>query len=120
MMSPSQVTDDLRRRLANLAATADEQIQYLQSLGPFSVDELALELEETLALSWIPLDAGALKPDQLVYARSVDDILKEFSGQRNAHLWTEHGLASSEEWKRVRVAAKKALQALADDAELAE
>jgi hypothetical protein len=99
------VLEDLRFRLANLAAEAPEQIRYLKSLGPASIDELALEFEEALHLTWIPLESGAVTREQLAGARTVDDLLKSFSGQANAEKWTEEGLASAEEWKKVRLAA---------------
>jgi hypothetical protein len=110
MMSPSEVLDDLRLRLVHLAADPVDQIGYLKSIGPISVDELALELDEALRLTWIPQEAGAVTDDQLGPALGVRDMLRELASQ-HPELWTEEGL-TSEEWDRVRAAARDALQAL--------
>jgi hypothetical protein len=110
MMSPSQVVADLRLRLVHVAADPAEQISYLQSIGPISVDELALELGEALDLAWIPREAGVVTGDQLGPALGVRDMLRELSSQ-HPELWTQEGLASAE-WDRVRKAARDALQAL--------
>ncbi len=99
-------------RLANLAAEAPDQIRYLRSLGQVSVDELALEFDEALRLAWIPLNAGTVTEEQLAGARLVDDMLDSFSGQANPEIWTEDGLDTGEEWKKLRLAAKEALRTL--------
>ncbi len=112
MMNSDQVLDDLGLRLANLAADASDQIRYLQSLGPISVDELALELEEALAVTWIPIQAGVVTEEQLESARSVDALLDAFSGPENADKWTPEALVTANEWKQVRIAAKEALRQL--------
>jgi len=49
MMNADEVLSELRLRLANLAAEAPDQIRYLRSLGQVSVDELAIELDDTIA-----------------------------------------------------------------------
>jgi hypothetical protein len=110
-MSPSDVLGDLTRRLRHLAADPTEQLSYLHSIGPISVDELALELGEALDLAWIPLEAGAVTPDQLAPARSLRGMLGALASKR-PDLWTEDGLRSAEEWDGVRLAAREALQAL--------
>jgi hypothetical protein len=110
--SASDVLDDLNTCLSHLAAEAPDQIRYVRSLGRVSVDELALDLDDTLQLAWIPLEAGAVTEDQLAGARMVDDLLASFSGQANAEKWTEDGLTSAEEWKEVRLAAREAIRSL--------
>jgi len=111
-MSASQVVDDLKLRLANLAAEAPEQVRYLRSIGRVSVDELALEFDDAMRLTWIPLEAGVITDQQLAGARLVDQILHTLSGRENAEKWTEDSLEHAEEWVRVRIAAKEALRAL--------
>jgi hypothetical protein len=96
--------------LVHLAANPVEQIKYLQSIGPISVDELALELGEALDLTWIPLQSGTITSDQLAPAQAVREMLRAL-GSQHAELWTLEGL-TAEEWSRVRIAAKEALQAL--------
>lgn len=112
MKSASEVLDELKASLSNLAAEAPEQIRYLRSLGRVSVDELALELDDVLRLAWIPLEADAVTEEQLAGARLVDHMLDGFSGQENAEKWTEEALVSAEEWRMVRLAAKEALKTL--------
>lgn len=112
MMDAPQVVAELRRCLSNLAADAGAQIRYLHSLGPVSVDELALELGEALDVTWIPLEAGAITSTQLLPAQGVRDLLNEISGPEYEDLWTEEGITRSERWETVRRAAKEALDAL--------
>jgi len=112
MMDAAGVLRELRRCLANLAADANGQVLYLRSLGPVSVDELALELGEALDTTWIPVEAGAITSSQLQPAQRVREILKEMSGPKYEDLWTEEGLAKSGRWEAVRQAAKEALGTL--------
>ena len=87
-------------------------MRYLRTIGDVSVDELALEFDEAMNLIWIPLETGDIIDEQLVGAHKVDELLLSFSGRSNADKWTEDALATSEEWRRVRAAAKEALKTL--------
>jgi hypothetical protein len=112
LMSPTEVVDQLRRRLQILAANSTEQVGHLQATGGASVDELALDLDDALSLAWIPIRASVVTTDQLAGARHVDELLDSFSGRQNADLWTYEALASAEVWARVRAAAREALRTL--------
>ena len=95
----------LRDALGNLAATADDQIAYIEA-SRVSYDELALELDAVLGavLGYNLVGDGAA--DAL---KAVDLALTHISGRHNAALWTAGGLRERAEWVEIRRLARSAL-----------
>ena len=112
-MGDTWVIDELRRVLALLAAPGDEQLAYLRRLGPVSVDELGLEFDDIARAA-----RAALREHEVATAlAALDDELSRMSGQENAALWTDQGVATSPAWATVRDLASRALRLLDRPAE---
>ena len=103
----------LRHALATLAAPAAEQIEYLRGLGPVSVDELGLELDDISGAALAALKAaGRITVDGIASVEALGRELQRMSGSHNARLWTEEALVSASEWIAVRRLAAEALHAI--------
>ncbi len=91
---------NLRQTLERLAASGDEQREYLQQIGSFpSLDELALEFDD---------EFQCVRAVASVALGKVDEQLSIMSG---ADLWKPEALDGNE-WARVRVLAGAALMEL--------
>ncbi len=98
-MTPALLVSALR----TLAASAENQAAYLETLGVTpSCDELALDLEDALGQQGLPPEFDAA-------VREVGAQLDEMSGQETAALWHVDALKSAEDWELVRRLAAKAL-----------
>lgn len=95
-----------------LALDAVQQEAWLASLGPVSVDELALEFTDRYLLVPQWTDAGWLPRDAEATFGAVDAALSTMSGAENAHLWTIEAVHRAREWANVRELAAHALRAL--------
>lgn len=105
--------DELRRfewSVRALAQPADLQLQLYPSFVCHA-DELALEFEEHYALV-LALPEDTMSLEQRSAIAGLDEFLSSMSGERNADLWTEHGLRYAAEWNRVRALARDILQAM--------
>lgn len=100
------------RATAVLALSAAQQEAWLASLGPASVDELALEYGERHLLLPQWTQAGWLPSEAVPAFDAVDAALSAMSGAENAHLWTAEALHRAQEWAHVRELAAQVLQAL--------
>jgi len=105
---------NIRRTLANLAAAADKQLDYLKSVGDNAecVDELALEFHDDLLYLKQFIKQGRLSQEAAQAVSTVDDLLDRMSGEQNARLWTTDALVSASEWAEVRKLAADALALL--------
>lgn len=101
---------ELRRTLANLAASADTQERYLTELGVGKLaDELALEFEAVATRIGQAVRADRMSLDTAMACHALNGILDAMSGEANRHLWSFAGLESPE-WGIVRNYAGVTLQ----------
>lgn len=96
--------------LQALAIDAESQL----SLYPQFVvkaDELVLDFDNWYGVAKPDLEAEAtLEAKRSLQA--LDEFIDSISGQPFAHLWTEEAVLSSEEWKKMRLLAQAACNAL--------
>ena len=100
------------RALGVLAAAAEQQEAWLDSLGPvasWNVSELGLEFDDGRLLMEQWIDAGWLSPESRAPIEALDSMLEEMSGEGNAALWTREALSQHEAWRKVRTLAMSAL-----------
>lgn len=103
----------LQDALTALASDADAQLRYLKDQGvPGCIDELALDYDDMAAAANDMLQVGEIDIDQRDCIKSLNEFLKHFSGESNAHLWTPDALQSAAEWKQVRSMARNCLELL--------
>lgn len=105
-----------------LAATADEQNAYLESiLGQFSSDskgwgygniELALELEDMFRAVPDMLSEGEITQEEIAAIQPVASLLELWGGEGNADFWKREALWSDPRWDEVRAHARKTLEVL--------
>ncbi|MBI3298836.1 MAG: hypothetical protein HYZ75_11770 [Elusimicrobia bacterium] len=113
MADTDEALRELEASLGRLAAPAEEQLAYLNSLGTGELaDELALELHDDLLAV-----KGCAEPDLRDSAAmravvEVDDALQRMSGAANERLWRPEGLRAAEEWAALRLLAAAALARL--------
>ncbi len=92
---------DLQVVLARLAAPATEQRSYLEKLGVSpSLDELALEFDDVMALVPQLLKEGHLTDAQVETMHAVDRKLSEMSN--HPLLWEVKALAKHPDWEEIR------------------
>lgn len=104
---------ELEVSLGRLAAPADEQRAYLESLGTGALaDELALEFHDDL-LAVMGSAGPKLRDSAAMRAvAEVDDALRNMSGPANERLWRPEGLRTAKEWAALRRSAAAALKRL--------
>ncbi len=114
----SLVLHELILALRNLAAEPGEQAQYLNKLhrfapitkqewNEFNVDELALELEDSIFILDVAPDG--LSSDFIEAVKALDSKLDRMSENGQSELWSVRGLKHREEWREVRGLAQTAL-----------
>lgn len=109
----SKRVDELRCTLERLSASPITQIAYLSSLGVVPcADELALELNDLVAIVPEFVEQGILTGEQAERIRAVDRHLAAMTAKGDCDLWTEDALRSLPEWEVVRALARAALQDL--------
>ena len=88
----------LKESVDRLAAPPDVQNRYIAN-GHFHHDELALELDGVReAATW----QCELPDDAVAALAALDGQLLLMSGQENAELWTDEGVATAQQWQVVR------------------
>ncbi len=113
-MNEIDLTNQLQQALGRLAAPADDQIEYLETLGVApSADELALELDDLVRQIPMAVQAGVLSIEAEIAIRRVDEKLDSMSSTQHSDLWWTNRLIDSREWKEVRNLSKEALKHLA-------
>ncbi|WP_422344677.1 hypothetical protein [Parasphingorhabdus sp.] len=110
--------DRLEQAISNLAANADEQHAYLESiLAPVSGyndgrgygnDELGLEFDDIFIAVDDVVHCSELSKDQLQATRLLDEHLGQLWGEQNADFWARDALWHDPRWQVVRDLAKKA------------
>src|SRR5574341_1587583 len=117
-MSKFDFRSELCRTISMLAASADEQIEYLKGYRVLpGIDELALEFDDVYVMVPQLVEQGLITTEQCEAVDSLSDKLKVMSGMQNAHLWTPDALISSPEWadiRRLASTAKRLLQCRSD------
>ena len=100
-MQPNKILLELQNVLARLAAPASEQISYLQKLKVLpSIDELALEFDDTFVLVPQLIDERQLTQEQAETMYALDRKLSEMSNEQS--LWTTTALREHPDWAEVR------------------
>ncbi|HEX8903014.1 hypothetical protein [Vitreimonas sp.] len=104
----SDLYDNLKRTVEDLAAPADEQEAMLRKarVGP---DELALDFDAFAAAALNLVESGELSSEAYEAVRALDAHLVAFSGANNAAEWTEDALYHSSNWATARELASKVL-----------
>jgi hypothetical protein len=96
-----QTLVDLEQALTRLADSAADQVAYLAKLGVLpSVDELALEFDDSFVLVPQLVRQGHLTREQAAMMASVSAQLARMSAM--PELWTEAALRSHPDWEEVR------------------
>jgi hypothetical protein len=115
----------LRQTIANLAAPAEEQAAYLDSIfepvaGGGSAaghgnDELALELEDIYCAVSHMLEHGEIGEAEIEAAKPLNELLLHWSGRHNADFWSRDALFADPRWEEVRGCARRVLAAFPDE-----
>lgn len=104
---------NLVRSIAVLALPADDQAEWIDSLGVGPVvDELALELGDGALLTHQFVEAGWLGAEVQPPLQALDALLTDMSGPSNAALWDVAALRTSPRWAELRAQAKILLLAI--------
>jgi hypothetical protein len=115
----------LRMAIARLAATADEQNAYLDSilrhLTPagdatgYGNDELALEFGN-IYLAVVEMEHwGEITHEEIAAAKPLDALLDRWSGEANADFWEREALWIDPRWEQVRQCAREVLSQYPDE-----
>ena len=115
----------VRQAVANLAATAEEQVRYLDegfasltgggSAAAYGNDELALELEDMFQAANDMIEYGELTVAEKEAINPLHALLDKWSGGENGDFWGRDALFHDARWAEVRACAARALAALPDE-----
>ena len=116
----------VRHAVANLAATAEEQVRYLDesftsltgggSAADYGNDELALEFDGMFQAADDMIEHGELTPAEKEALLPLDALLRKWGGQENADFWRREALFDDARWAEVRACAARALAVMPDEA----
>ena len=116
---------NLRDAVARLAAPADEQNAYLESiLGPLSPknkgwaygnSELAQELDDYFCCASHMLQWGEISEEEIASVRPLEQMLERWSGQEHFEFWRREALWQDDRWEKVRECAKLTLASLPNE-----
>lgn len=120
----------LRKSVANLAASAEDQASYLddsfsgltggKSAEAYGNDELALEFEDSFIAVGHMLECGEISQSEIDALRSLDEMLARWSGQRHKDFWARKALFEDPRWEAIRLRASEVLALLPDEARESE
>ncbi len=109
----------LRRAIATLAASADEQHAWLEeifapvtkglSAWGYGNDELALELNDIYLAARLMVEEHEISEAQAEAPRALDAFLEKWSGKENADFWVREALWADPRWEEARQLARIAL-----------
>lgn len=100
------------RSIGVLAASAEHQAAWLDSLGPvasWNVGELGLEFDDGYLLMDQWVEAGWVARESVPSINALNETLDAMSGEGNAALWTREALIHHEAWRTVRTLAMAVL-----------
>lgn len=120
----------LRGAVANLAASADAQVSYLdssfagltngKSAEAYGNAELALEFEDSFVAVGHMLEYGEIKANEIDALRSLDEMLGRWSGPTHKDFWARNALFQDPRWHAIRLRAAEVLALLPDEARESE
>jgi hypothetical protein len=115
----------LREAVANLAATAEAQVAYLDrsfstltgggSAEAYGNNELALEFEDSFIATGHMLEYGEITQAEIERLRSLDELLGQWSGKTQAAFWAREALFSDPRWEIIRSRAAEVFATLPDE-----
>lgn len=104
------------RSIAVLALPAEDQVQWLNSLGlpgkAAIVDEMAQEFGNGFLLLPQFVEQGWIPNATVKMLNELDSLLADMSGPEHENLWDISALEHAEEWAKVRRQATRILFAL--------
>jgi hypothetical protein len=123
--------EQLKFALSVLASPANEQVQYLSSIGHFedepppdsncvslyesqkydywNIDELSLQFSDIACARGDMKGNGEINDDQYNCISDLDEVLRQQSGEENAPFWTLIAMREDTRWEQVRQLAKECL-----------
>jgi hypothetical protein len=120
----------LREAVANLAASADAQVSYLddsfagltggKSAEAYGNDELAMEFDDSFIAVGHMLEFGEINQTEIDALRSLDDMLNRWSGPAHKDFWARRALFKDPRWQAIRLRASEVLALLPDEARESE
>jgi hypothetical protein len=120
----------LREAVANLAASADAQVSYLESsfvgltagksAEAYGNDELAMEFDDSFIVVGHMLECGEIKEDEIDALRSLNEMLSRWSGPIHKDFWARTALFEDSRWQAIRLRASEVLALLPDEARESE
>ncbi len=115
----------LRQAISRLAASADEQHAYLESIlghltadgdaSRYGNDELALEFDDIYMAAGHMRAWGEITQDEIDAAKPLDDLLHQWGGEQHAEFWRREALWQDQRWERVRQCAREVLRQYPDE-----
>ena len=120
----------LREAVANLAASADAQVSYLddsfagltggQSAEAYGNDELGMEFDDSFMAVGHMLEYGEISQAEIDALRSLDEMLSQWSGSEHKDFWARKALFGDPRWQAIRLRASEVLALLPDEARESE
>lgn len=112
----------LRDAVAKLAASADAQVSYLDSIFPdltgnnnaasHGNDELALEFEDSFIAVGQMIEPSQINAEQYNALRLLDEMLTQWSGPSHEEFWARIALFQDHRWQAIREQASVVLALL--------
>lgn len=112
----------LREAVVHLAASAEAQVSYLDSIfpgltggktaEPYGNDELAMEFDDSFMAVGHMLACGEIDQDVIDALRTLDDMLSRWSGSAHRDFWARKALFEDPRWQAIRLRAFEALALL--------
>ncbi len=115
----------LREAVANLAASADAQVSYLdhsfagltggKSAEAYGNSELAMEFDDSFVAVDHMLEFGEISQAEIDVLRSIDELLNRWSGLGHKDFWARKALFEDPRWQAIRLRATEVLALLPDE-----
>lgn len=115
----------LREAVANLAASAEAQVAYLdssfsgltggKSAEAYGNDELAMEFDDSFIAIGHMLEFGEVSQDEIDALRTLDEMLNCWSGSAHKDFWAREASFKDPRWQAIRSRAAEVLALLPDE-----
>ena len=115
----------LREAVANLAASADAQASYLDSIfsgltggksaEAYGNNELAMEFDDSFFAVGHMFECGEINQTEIDALRSLDEMLTRWSGLEHKDFWARKALFEDCRWQAIRLQASAILAILPDE-----